>query len=127
MGKFLIRRVATGHKFDLKAVNGETIATSEVYNTEAACRKGIQSVCASAPKAALEDLTDPTQKAASNPKFVLYLDKAGAYRFRLHARNGKIIAISEPYSTKNHCLEGVESVKKNVIYSEISEICGNCY
>ncbi len=127
MGKFLIRRVATGVKFDLKASNGETIATSEVYKTEAACRKGIESVCSSAPKAALEDQTDPVQKSVSNPKFVLYQDKAGAFRFRLCARNGKIIAVSEPYSTKISCLEGVESVKNNVISSEIPEKCGNCY
>ena len=35
MGKFVIRRTATGIKFDLKAGNGETIATSEIYETEA--------------------------------------------------------------------------------------------
>ena len=34
MGKFAIRQTATGYKFDLKAGNGETIATSEVYNTK---------------------------------------------------------------------------------------------
>ena len=33
MGKFVIRKTATGIKFDLKAVNGEVIATSEVYNS----------------------------------------------------------------------------------------------
>ncbi len=127
MGKFLIRRVATGVKFDLKAANGETVATSEVYKTEAACRKGIASVCRSAPQAGLEDRTDPAQIAVSNPKFVVYQDKAGTFRFRLCARNGNIIAVSEPYSTKVRCLEGVESVKKNAISSENSENCGNCY
>ena len=44
MGCFMIKTVATGVKFDLHATNGEVIATSEVYKTEAACRKGIQSV-----------------------------------------------------------------------------------
>lgn len=127
MGKFVIRQVSTGVKFDLKATNGETVATSEVYKTEAACRKGVASVCRSAPKAGLEDSTDPQRKAVSNPKFVLYQDRAGAFRFRLCARNGNIIAVSEPYSTKVRCLEGVESVKKNVISSEIPEICGKSY
>ena len=44
MGKFVIRNTNTGIKFDLKAGNGEVIATSEVYTTEAACKKGIASV-----------------------------------------------------------------------------------
>lgn len=120
MGRFLIRQVATGIKFDLKAANGETIATSEVYNTEAACRKGIESVCRCAPKAKLEDQTEPEGATVTNPKFVLYQDKAGSYRFRLCARNGNIIAVSEPYSSKNSCLDGIESVKNNIISLEIS-------
>ena len=127
MGKFLIRQVATGIKFDLKAANGETIATSEVYNTMAACRKGIDSVCRCAPKAKLEDQTVPDTRPATNPKFVLYQDKAGNYRFRLCARNGSIIAISEAYNSKSGCIECMESVKKNIISLEISENSGNCY
>ena len=38
MGKFVILNTNTGIKFDLKAGNGEVIATSEVYTTEDACR-----------------------------------------------------------------------------------------
>ena len=38
MGKFVIRETNTGIKFDLKAANGEVIATSEVYASEDACR-----------------------------------------------------------------------------------------
>ena len=44
MGKFVIRQTGTGYKFDLKASNGETIATSEIYTTQAACEKGAESV-----------------------------------------------------------------------------------
>ena len=44
MGKFVIKETKTGIKFDLKAGNGEVIATSEVYTGEAACKNGIQSV-----------------------------------------------------------------------------------
>lgn len=111
MGKFAIRQVATGVKFDLKAANGETIATSEVYRTVAACRRGIQSVCKCAPGAALEDQT--RMIAAGNPKFLLYQDKAGEFRFRLTARNRKVIATSQGYSTHAAALDGIESVRKN--------------
>ena len=44
MSKFVIRPVCSGVKFDLTAGNGQVIATSEVYETHAACVKGIESV-----------------------------------------------------------------------------------
>ena len=113
MGKFVIRRVNSGIKFDLKAANGQTILTSEVYSTAAVCRKGIESVRKNAPGARLEDQTEEGWTQLPNPKFELYQDKAGEFRFRLRARNGKIIAVSENYSGKAVCLKGIESVKIN--------------
>ena len=44
MGKFVVKSTASGIKFDLKATNGQVIATSEVYESEAACMNGIESV-----------------------------------------------------------------------------------
>ena len=113
MGKFLIKKTNTGYTFNLKAANGETIATSEVYNTKSSCMSGIKSVKTNAPIARLEDLTDENTSKVTNPKFETYLDKAGEYRFRLKARNGKVIAVSEGYSAKKSCMNGVESVRKN--------------
>ncbi|MBQ3185174.1 MAG: YegP family protein, partial [Firmicutes bacterium] len=69
MGKFVLKTVATGYKFDLKAGNGEVIATSEVYTTEAACKNGIESVAKNAPVAAVEDQTVEGYEAAKHPKF----------------------------------------------------------
>ena len=54
MGKFLIRNVSSGIKFDLKATNGQVIATSEGYTTKAACENGIASVRKNAPEAEVE-------------------------------------------------------------------------
>ena len=113
MGKFIIKEVATGFKFNLKATNGETIATSEVYTTEAACKNGIESVRKNAPVANLEDQTVENYSTVTNPKFEVYTDKSGETRFRLKARNGEIIAVSEGYKAKASCLNGVESVRKN--------------
>jgi len=119
MGKFVIRAVNSGLKFDLHAANGQSILTSEVYTTEHACRKGIESVRKNAPMAKLEDLTEPDRKPVTNPKFELYIDKAGFYRFRLKARNGEIIAVSEVYSARAGCLNGIESVRKNAAESSL--------
>ena len=112
MGKFLIRKTQKGYMFDLLAANGEVIAVSEVYRTEAACRKGVESVAACAPGAKLADLTQEG-KLPANPRFELFQDKAGQYRFRLRSRNGKIIAVSEDYASRSGCEKGVESVRKN--------------
>ena len=111
MGKFVIRKVQSGVKFDLFAVNGEKIATSEVYDTLSACRKGMESMIKNVEKAHFCDLTQG--ETAANPRFEIYQDRAGEFRFRLRARNGKVIASSEGYSGKAGCLAGVESVRQN--------------
>lgn len=46
-------------------------------------------------------------------KFEVYKDKAGKYRYRLKAGNGQVILTGEAYNSKNACLDGVDSVKKN--------------
>ena len=119
MGKFVIKTTNTGLKFDLKAGNGEVIATSEVYNSEASCRKGIASVAKNAPVAAIEDQTAEGFAKEKHPKFEIYADKAGEFRFRLKATNGQVIAVSEGYTAMKSCLNGIESVKKNAADAEI--------
>lgn len=121
MGKFVIRTVNTGIKFDLKATNGQVILTSEVYTTKTACQNGVQSIMKNAPAANVEDQTVEGFETMTHPKFEMYQDKAGEYRFRLKARNGEIIGVSEGYTTKANCVNGVESVKKNAADAEIVE------
>lgn len=43
--------------FNLKAINGQVIGTSEMYEKEAACENGIKSVKENAEKATIEDKT----------------------------------------------------------------------
>ena len=86
MGKFVVFTNENGMRFHLRAGNGETIATSEVYTTMASCRSGMESIRKCAPKPKLEDLLAEKKTAVSNPKFQIFLDKGGAYRFRLRAR-----------------------------------------
>ncbi len=121
MGKFVIRAVNSGIKFDLKAGNGEVIATSEVYESKAGCLNGIESVKKNAAVANVEDQTVENFETAVHPKFELYTDKAGEYRFRLKARNGEIIAVSEGYASKAGCENGIASVKKNAPEAEVVE------
>ncbi len=122
MGKFIIKDTNTGIKFDLKANNGEVIATSEVYTTEAACRNGVDSVVRNAPVAPIEDQTVEGYEVLKHPKFEVYLDKAGEFRFRLKATNGQIIAVGEGYKAKASCFNGIDSVKRNAPDAEIVRI-----
>lgn len=125
MGKFVIRDVKSGVKFDLKAGNGEVILSSEVYNSLASCRNGVASVQKNAPIAALEDQTAEGWKTEKNPKFEIYTDKAGEFRFRLKARNGQIIGVSEGYKKMASCANGIESVRKNAADSKVERLESN--
>ena len=121
LGKYIIRKTNTGIKFDLKAANGEVIATSEVYKSKAACLNGINSVKTNASVAALEDQTKDDFEKCKNPKFEMYLDKVGEHRFRLKAKNGQIIATSEGYKARKSCLNGIESVRANSTTEAVEE------
>lgn len=116
-----IKKVNTGIMFNLKADNGQVIATSEVYTTAASCKNGIESVRRNAPIAALEDQTVEGFAAAKRPKFGIYVDNAGEFRFRLKATNGEIIAASEGYKAKESCENGIQSVRENAPVAEMVE------
>ncbi len=55
-------------------------------------------------------------------KFEWFKDKKDEFRFRLKAGNGQIIAVSEAYETKESCLNGIESVKKNAGDASVVEV-----
>ena len=119
MGKFVIKNAKNGFMFNLKAGNGEIIATSEVYTTMSACRKGVASVAKNAPVAPVEDQTVEGFAKEKCPKFEVYSDKAGKFRYRLKATNGQIIAVGEAYESLKSCLNGIESVKKNAAENNV--------
>ena len=119
MGKFVVKETNTGTRFVLKATNGEVIAVSQIYASEATCMNGIESVRKNAEVAKLEDQTVEGFEVQTNPKFEVYLDKAGEYRFRLKARNGEIIATGEGYKAKKSCLNGIDSIRRNAPESPV--------
>ena len=119
MGKFVVKQVKSGYTFHLKARNGEVIATSEVYASLTTCKHGVESVKKNAETAHLEDQTAKEPVPAKNPKFELYLDKGGKYRFHLKASNGEIIAVSAAYKEKGSCLKGIDSVRRNAPEAEV--------
>ena len=126
MGTFIIKKTPTGaFNFSLLAANKEKIAvSSQIYTTKAACKKGIASIGAHAPKCIelgkIEDNTLQKPVPQTNPKFEIYLDAAGLFRYRLFASNGESIAMSEMgYKSKNGCMNGIKSVAINAVNPEI--------
>lgn len=57
----------------------------------------------------------------NQPRFEVYKDASGQYRFRLRAPNNEIIAVSEAYTRKVACRNGIESVKKNASKAYVRE------
>ena len=111
-GKFVITTAKNGEfTFNLKASNGEVILTaSETYTSLSACENGINSVKKNAG-AAIEDQT--REEKISHPKFELYKDKGGEFRFRMKAGNGQNIGKSEGYKAKASAKKGIASIGRN--------------
>ena len=121
MGKFVIKSSDAGCRFNLVAGNGQVIGTSQVYKSMDACKNGIESVKTNASAAGIEDQTKEGFKKLVNPKFEVYKDKGGEFRFRLTAKNGQNILASEGYTQLTGCMNGIESIKANAPNAEIVE------
>ncbi|MCL2351397.1 MAG: YegP family protein [Firmicutes bacterium] len=120
-GKFAWKTSAAGkYHFNLVAGNGQVIGTSESYGSKGGCTDGIESV-RKAAGSHVEDQTADGFEKLTNPKYEVYTDKAGEYRFRLKASNGEIILASEGYKAKGGCMNGIESVKKHAPEADVEE------
>lgn len=99
MGKFVIKSGNKGDAiFNLKADNGQTILTSEKYNSKESCKKGIASV-----QKNCTDVIRYERKTSSNQK----------HYFVLKAGNGEPIGKSEMYEAPSGMENGISSVMKN--------------
>ena len=55
----------------------------------------------------------------TNPRFVIYLDKAGHYRWYLQAKNGEKVAASEAYVYKQSAINSAFRVKEIAWSAEV--------
>jgi len=61
-------------------------------------------------------------KKLAEPKFEVFKDAKGEYRFRLIAPNGETIATGEGYVAKAGCMNGIESIKENAPKAKIVDL-----
>jgi uncharacterized protein YegP (UPF0339 family) len=108
-GTFELKPAAGGDKyvFNLKAGNHEIILTSEVYESKAAAKNGIESV---------------KKNASDDGRFERKEAKNGQLYFVLTATNGQVIGKSEMYTSASGRDNGIESVKKNAPSASIKEL-----
>ncbi|MBQ8424943.1 MAG: DUF1508 domain-containing protein [Clostridia bacterium] len=123
VGEFEIYQTASGnYNFRLKASNKNTIAVSggAGYKTLTGCKSALESI-KKISGSNVEDQTLKNYETLTNPKFEIYMDKAEKFRFRLRAKNGELICVSEDgYSSKANCKAGIESVGKWAENAEIN-------
>ncbi len=106
-------------RFRLLDENNKIAASGEAYEKHASCLNGIKSVQKNC-NSEIEDLTIEDRKVP-NPKYQIYQDVSGKYRFRLNASNGEVIADSSSFETKQDCLKTLEVVK-NSCNAEIEDL-----
>ena len=87
------------HRWRLKATNGQVIATSgQGYKDKRDCTSAIDRI---------------KKDAAAKLKFETYEDARNAYRWRLKATNGQVIATSgQGYKDKRDCEHAIDVIKK---------------
>ncbi|MEA5010573.1 MAG: YegP family protein [Angelakisella sp.] len=108
VGIFLVSEVGSNEfYFTLKATNGEAIGISQSFLTYSACIDGINSVRKYAATAEMI-----TQGEAKYPKFDIFTDDVGKYRFCLYDADANVILASGAYTTKASAINGCEAVKK---------------
>ena len=105
--KFVVKKSSDGQfRFVLKAGNGETILTSELYTAKTSVMNGIESV---------------KKNALLDDRYEKKVDKAGHPRFNLKAGNHEIIGSSEGYNSEAARDNGIASVKANAATAVIDD------
>lgn len=118
MSKFKISGSDENYRFNLYAKNNKVIGrSSEGYKTKSSCIKGIESVKQNA-SAEIRDLTKGEICTGSRYEVFHSSEK---YWFRLRAGNGETILASQGYTTKESCMNGINSIAENAPTATIED------
>ena len=118
MGMFTVQELRAGYKFNLKAGNGQIIASSKVYHLLADCLSAIERVkeCANAP---VEDQTVRDYTPLPFPKYEVRHTDRGSISFFLRDHKGTELVHGKCYTAKRSCLAGIHSIGENAPDAEI--------
>ena len=114
-GRFVYRKTDKGtYVYKLYAANHKVIATNGgTYSSLSALKTGINSVINNAETAPIEDWTLVKVVEQKCPKWVIFQDARGEYRFRLLASNGQVVCTpNDGYLSKDACKVGMKSIAR---------------
>ena len=105
--KFIIEKSKNGKfKWTLTAKNGEVVLSSQMYQSKASCKNGIDSV---------------KKNSSVESRFEVLKSRNGKHYFNLKARNGLVIGSSQMYASAASCTKGHRSVTKNAKAAKIED------
>ncbi|MDE6361878.1 MAG: YegP family protein, partial [Clostridia bacterium] len=107
--------------YKLYAANHKVIATNGgTYSSLSALKAGINSVIKNAGTAPIEDQTLINIEEQKYPKWIIFQDARGEYRFRLHASNGECVCTpNDGYLSKDACKVGMKSIANTAKHADI--------
>lgn len=107
---FDVRQATNGDwYFNLKAANGQTIGTSELYASKSNAERGAVTV-----RALVRIINQAEDRAAPKAQqFEIFKGEDLKTYFRLRAGNGEIMLSSQGYTASSSAKKGIESVKTN--------------
>ena len=98
-GKYVIQHAASSQfHWVLKAGNGESVLSSQLYNSKQSAETGIQSC---------------RTNSSNDERFMRLVAKDGKPYFVLKAGNGQTIGQSQMYATVDGCKLGMDSVRRH--------------
>ncbi len=95
-GKWRIKEDDRGFYACLYASNGGLLLKTEYYTSLSGVKSGIETI----------------KRNAENGNFAVSIDKHNHYHFKLFSSSNKLICVSEDYSSKAKCDNGISSVRR---------------
>jgi len=105
-GKYEVFQSGDGWAYRLKASNGEVLVSSEVYSTKDGALKAIEAV----------------KKNVEVGEITVFSDKQNHFKFKLTAKNHRVIAISANYGVEKSAIRASESFQKFALKADIVEV-----
>ena len=105
-GKYEVFQAGDGYAYNLKASNGEVLVASEVYATKDGVLKAI----------------DAVKRNIETGEITIFSDKQQHFKFKLTAKNHRVLCISANYSVEKSAIRASESFQKFALKADIVEI-----
>lgn len=105
-GKYEVFQSGDGFAYNLKASNGEVLVASEVYATKDGVMKAI----------------DAVKRNIETGEITVFSDKQQHFKFKLTAKNHRVLCISANYSVEKSAIRASESFQKFALKADVVEV-----